>query len=73
MTECISLSKSLKIVPPIIEGSKKNMITFISFRRLLIAIAEFTIVTELIVAVILSKIPAVVAIINVDRKNMMPQ
>jgi hypothetical protein len=55
------------------EGSKKNMITFISFNSPFIAIAEFTIVTEFIVAVIPSKIPAAAAIINVDRKNMIPQ
>jgi hypothetical protein len=73
VTECISLSKSLKIVPPIMDGSKKNMITFISLRRPLIAIAELTMVTEFILAVIPSKIPAAVAIIKVDRKNMIPQ
>jgi len=73
VTECISFSKSLKMVPPIIEGSKKNMITFISFSNPLMAMAELTIVTELIVAVIPSKIPAAVAMINKDRKNIIPQ
>ena len=55
------------------DGSKKNIMTFISLRIPLIAMAEFTMVTEFILAVIPSKIPAAVAIISVDKKNMIPQ
>jgi hypothetical protein len=50
---------------PIIEGNKKKIKTVRPFNKLLTPIGEFTILDELVVAVIESKKPAEAA----DKKN----
>jgi len=60
------------MVPPIMEGSKKKMNTVISLSNELINVAEFTIVTEFIATVKLSKIPAAAAMLNVESKKIIP-
>jgi hypothetical protein len=59
--ECISLLKSLFIDAPIMEGNKKKIKIVSPLNTLLTPIGEFTILEEPVVAVTLSKMPAVAA------------
>ncbi|EPR71907.1 hypothetical protein ADIWIN_3105 [Winogradskyella psychrotolerans RS-3] len=55
------------IEAPIMEGNRKKIKIVTPLNKLFIPIGEFTIRAELVVAVILSNIPAVVAAIKTDN------
>tara|TARA_Y100000385_G_C13059334_1_gene623546 strand:+ start:58 stop:249 length:192 start_codon:yes stop_codon:yes gene_type:complete len=58
------------MVPPINAGSRKKIKIFIEFNSPLMAVGELAIVAEFTETEIASKIPAVLAIKNMARKNI---